>query len=1473
MYTKNQFFKLTTGTLISSLFLLILVGSAFADECIVHSPNWSMTSGRGLTLPAAIYYAERNDGTTGSSAYYQECRNEIKVEIGATEVIRMTSPIVINIPDLKLTGSGATPFILDASDINWGDYSDFKCVITINSSGVELKNLKIRSNTNSPEGGKAICINAAGAKLDGVHIDTARGDGIAFNGYGGEIRGTSSLKNIEGGSYIDFGETSPGSTFTPSTLVPWVNTDGTDAAIPSNMDKYGLVLPTTDIARLLFEGGGNDGGVQRFIKNTGSPLEICLGKADANATLVYTDASGASQREPAVQIFGWVADRSSSDAQKRASTVERLQIYTKYGFYGYVGGAIPPAGSSVPQSFVGMGRKSITGDVYGSTTGYFKFYIPKNAKIKGADAGSQEESLRQITLVPETSGFAVGKMSAIIDLNGKIGPCSNVYPGNAAPITQFLDAAGATGSTTSPPPSPAPSGPVKRFLSQKDCCITRGIQDQCGDRSAVGSPIDPNYDTDGDGIYDMQEDTNGNCIWEKDIGETDWVNADSDNDGELDKIEMDQCDRSQIHLDANRQPNPVTTRGENIYKDACHGFNPLNRDSDGDGMSDGAEDRNQSLARTTTSASGTTVVKSVLYPIDRAAGVTPITRETTGETIVCSLAGQESKNIGVRYMFYKFYNSDTKAPDEYSFSTSNYTSTNAPSDFVVVPVVCKFMSLNSPFNFNAQYEPEQNLELDSSKPDTDEDGWCDGAGGTSCNTTAIANFHGVNDKCPLIKNIPETRNDCGGRMLCSQSMQLYTIDWKYVNWGTNGADTLRDSGPLKIKDANDTVIFEQPDDGSIANNNIPDILEVKDVAHSDDHVAAYKMIANLAADMDGDGIPSIVENPDAICYSECPTVPISGGETRFLDYCADSDGDSLVDGYAGGQSEDVCPLTGGTVDTANIVNSQDIFDEEKPHVNYSCEPRKSVYAVRQNDKIISCFLDRDSDGLRDCEEDVNGNGEYVPSRTPTGSYVTKDILDASESDPLKFDSDADELSDKYEKTSKYPKLVGTAVVDHYTNPGDADTDKDSLPDGVERRTSNGNPDAPFQLGDMPGMDLCRNAFTLQGTPLVDSDPTELDTDKDDLSDSEEIPLQNGEFHVGQEFVNMLVNPNAWRRGGIPMMSNPRSKDGDGDGVLDKSEYRGGIVRPNGSNPCMYDSDGDGRNDNSQDSTGWGDRQGCQLNPRPDCVPTSTSGNTAFVGPDQDSDGLPDSCEAMLGTDAYRKDSDGDGISDYDEDLNHDCVFNEGFETDPRPGTGFDTDKDGLSDGKEGMPGGAGSRVSTSNSVVSGDYITDPINADSDGDCIPDSGPTKITLENGDEIMSKGEDRNKNGKVDSNETAPMEDDTDGDGLSDGLYQGLGEDVNCDGVRNKNSSGGWLETDPLNGDSNFDGTMDRDAICSSGNCNMGNLSRALNTQGGCSLVTTSTNATTSEVVYVMLALSLLVGVRFMRSRKPLLENCEG
>jgi|GEM_PF-3793988 len=191
--------------------------------------------------------------------------------------------------------------------------------------------------------------------------------------------------------------------------------------------------------------------------------------------------------------------------------------------------------------------------------------------------------------------------------------------------------------------------------------------------------------------------------------------------------------------------------------------------------------------------------------------------------------------------------------------------------------------------------------------------------------------------------------------------------------------------------------------------------------------------------------------------------------------------------------------------------------------------------------------------------------------------------------------------------------------------------------------------------------------------------------------------------------------------------------------------------------------------------------------------------------DSDNDNVPDYLEEEYGTGIMDIDSDDDGLSDGEEDLNHNGLV-ESYETDPN---NSDTDGDGIQDGTEqgrttGLSGEAG---------IAGTDLTI---------FIPDSDPSSTTKaliadSDSDGLIDGAEDRNSNGKVDSDESDPNNSDSDNDGLNDGIEianasspididsddDGIAdnaEDKNLDGILSSD------ETSPSDADTDGDGIQD-------------------------------------------------------------------
>ena len=178
--------------------------------------------------------------------------------------------------------------------------------------------------------------------------------------------------------------------------------------------------------------------------------------------------------------------------------------------------------------------------------------------------------------------------------------------------------------------------------------------------------------------------------------------------------------------------------------------------------------------------------------------------------------------------------------------------------------------------------------------------------------------------------------------------------------------------------------------------------------------------------------------------------------------------------------------------------------------------------------------------------------EWVYAKDESGS----DGSDAAWLDNISFpgtlgtDSDGDGLTDELENTM-------------CTDPLDADTDDDGIPDGYEHYNYGTDPcvvdtdgdgiqdgtELGYTLDDIwPDTDT--NIFQPDLDPTTTTDPLNVDSDGDGIEDGIEDPNHNGKMDEGE--------------------TNPSDSDTDSDGILDDFDNC-----PNTYNPDQADSDGDG----------------------------------------------------------------------------------------------------------------------------------------------------------------------------------------------------------------------------------------------------------------------------------------------------------
>ncbi|MEZ4319854.1 MAG: hypothetical protein R3F61_20255 [Myxococcota bacterium] len=571
------------------------------------------------------------------------------------------------------------------------------------------------------------------------------------------------------------------------------------------------------------------------------------------------------------------------------------------------------------------------------------------------------------------------------------------------------------------------------------------------------------------------------------------------------------------------------------------------------------------------------------------------------------------------------------------------------------------------------------------------------------------------------------------------------------------------------------------------------------------------------ADTDGDGLDDVTEvyGPDG--------VPGTGDETDPLDSDQDDDGLSDGDEVLGA---DGLPNTGDETDpTLADTDGDGLQDGTEIGATTGSSGGTTPGGISFDGTDTTVFVpdadpstttdpvneDTDGDGIPDGTEDRNQDGAFDGDQPGTADDETDPNAadtdgdgfdDLEEGGDVGRDSDGDGTIDALDLDSDDDGRTDEEEGNDGTDPADADADDDGLDDGVEILGADGIPGtgdetSPFDAdSDDDGL--------LDGEEAgFGTDPTDPDTDGDGLGDGLELGRTTG-------------IPGGTSAGGLPYegtgpdfvpdadpssTTDPTRADSDGDGLLDGDEDLDQDGAFAGDQPGTADDETD---PNAADSDGDGITDLFEGGPAgPD---TDGDGTIDALDPDApmdtDGDGVPDAVEDLLGTDPTDADTDDDGLTDLEEITGADGIPGTGDET---SGIDADTDDDGLSDGAEveGPDGvrGTGDETGANTADTDGDGLSDGLEL---GVEVPVSGGTS---DGG--IVYTGSDGFVPDADPSTTTDPLGADTDGDGLTDGE-----EDANGDGATTNTVGGtgsmGSGETDPNLADSDGDGLSDGDEV---------------------------------------------------------------
>lgn len=947
------------------------------------------------------------------------------------------------------------------------------------------------------------------------------------------------------------------------------------------------------------------------------------------------------------------------------------------------------------------------------------------------------------------------------------------------------------------------------------------VEGELTDTDGDGTPdyLEPsNVDSDGDGTNDQADPGNADPCVPSTIAPG--CTADSDNDGIIDP------DEAALGTDIN---NPDTD-GDGLSDGAETGndstvdpgdTNPLDSDSDDDGLADGAEDTN-----------GNGVVDAgETDPND-----TDTDGDGIGDGIESGVTGGQADPDGPGPVL---GTDPAFVGDADPASTTDPLSVDTDGDGIDDGVEDANRDGQTLNTIGGTGGAPGSGETDPSNPDTDGDDLQDG---DEINGTGPLAGIGATD--PL-----DTDTDDGG----AQDGTEVNTDGTNPTAG-NGLDDAVDSDSDGISDAIEGVLGTDPNDADSDDDGLTDGEEVGSNGQLD-----AGETNPLDGDSDDDGLADGDEvNGTGLLAPYGPTDPLN----------VDTDADGINDGVEAGVSTD--GVDGGNSDAGGIPYA----GTAGPFMG-DADP---MTTTDPND------IDSDGDGLPDGSEDANADGQTVNTIGDSAS------AGAGETDPNLVDTDSDGLGDGDELNGTGP-LAGIGA----TDPLDADTDDGGTQDGTETLADGTNPTAgngaDDAAADPDGDGLSNAQESLLGTDPNDADsdndglddgtevgndgrldagdtnPLDADTDDDGVSDGAEVlgvdgiannsdetdPLNpdsdNDGLNDGTELGVTQPVPGGSSDGngtvftgtdtGAPgfvvdsdpaTTTDPTDPDSDDDGLTDGMEDANGdgatsntiggtgTAGSGETNPNNADTDGDGLTDGDEtngsgplaavgatdpldtDTDDGGSEDGAEV--LADGTNPSVGNGADDAAADSDNDGLSNGQEAALGTDPNDSDSDNDGIDDGDE-VGNDGAVNLG-DTNPLDA---DTDDDGISDGDE--------TVGTDGLPNTGDE-TSPVNPDSDGDGLSDGLETGVTTpvapgtSDGNGTAFDGTDEaagNFTADADpATTTDPADPDTDNDGLQDGV-----EDANGDGSSNDPTIGGTGtsgsgETDPNNPDSDGDGLTD-------------------------------------------------------------------
>jgi hypothetical protein len=516
---------------------------------------------------------------------------------------------------------------------------------------------------------------------------------------------------------------------------------------------------------------------------------------------------------------------------------------------------------------------------------------------------------------------------------------------------------------------------------------------------------DPNSDPDGDGLTNADEATAG----------TDPMNPDTDGDGLKDGAEVHT-----YKTDPTKPDTDGDGLGDGTEVGTTH-TDPTKADTDNDGLSDGAE--------VNTHMTDPLVADTDGDGLGDGAEVTtyhsnPKVPDTDGDGLT------DGAEANVHHTDPTLPDTDHGGVPDGTEVTTNHTNPLDPSDDVAAPPV-------DTDGDGLTDVDEAIYTTDPTNPDTDGDGLKDGAevhtyttdpkkADTDADTLtdgAEVNTHGTN---PKVKDTDGDSLEDGVEVKTTHTDPTKIdsdgdglTDGAEVNAYKSDPNKLDTDGDGLSDGAEANTYKSDPTKQDTDNGGVPDGTEVlrgsNPLDPADDTVKT--------SDSDGDGLPNDQE--------------VKAGTDPNK---ADTDGDGLTD------AQEVLGLARTTCRTDPLNRDTDgdkIFDGTeyngfvmKKKVTTRRHHTEPIGLVRTN----PCARDTDGDGIKDGKE-VSGKKVRQVVRAKGGPYLLKRLY----SDPSIADTDGDGLTDKQEVTGSKNKAHGR----HRSDPLNSDTDGGGVSDGRE----------------------------------------------------------------------------------------------------------------------------------------------------------------------------------------------------------------------------------------------------------------------------------------------------------------------------------------------------------------------------------------------------------------------------------------